>query len=276
MKQYKFIGKSCWLEKEKVLVISDLHLGYEEMLAGSGVFLPRLQYRKIIEEMDLIFDAINKLKEGKKKLVNKKTINNFGGKLIGGNFVNNKRLGVKEIVILGDLKHEFSQASSQEWKEVLDLLAYLKEKCGKIILIKGNHDNYLINIAKKQGIKVVDYYIKKVGKEKICFLHGHRLFDRCLDKDIKSMIMGHMHPAVSIRKHAKEEKYKCFLAGKWKNKEVVILPSFFPLVEGADVSISDTNLDKRFDFKLSGFEVYVPAGLEVLNFGKLKGVGRLV
>ena len=27
--KYKFIGKSVWIEKEKVLVIADLHIGYE-------------------------------------------------------------------------------------------------------------------------------------------------------------------------------------------------------------------------------------------------------
>ena len=88
--------------------------------------------------------------------------------------------------------------------------------------------------------------------------------------------MGHMHPAISIRKHAKEEKYKCFLVGKWKGKAIVILPSFFPLVEGSDVSMEDANLAREFNFKLSGFDVYVPAGIEVLDFGKLKDVGRLV
>ena len=76
----------------------------------------------------------------------------------------------------------------------------------------------------------------------------------------------------------KEEKYKCFLVGKWKNKEIIILPSFFPLIEGSDVSIENTNLDEKFNFNLKNFEVYIPVpdSFEVLDFGKLGGVGRLV
>lgn len=304
MKNYKFIDKSVYLEKEKILVIADLHLGYEQGLQEQGVFLPNTQYKSVIEELDKIFEEIKEL--------NKKTIGNDGGVISKGNIINkqekthnkgvrslvfnNNKEKVKEIIILGDLKHEFSQASSQEWREVLNLLEYLKNKAEKITIIKGNHDNYLINVMKnKENVKLVDYYIKNVGKEKICFLHGHKLFSECLDRGVKLIIMGHMHPAISIRKHAKEEKYKCFLVGKYKDtencefsvsqtskqnkqevcdKEIIILPSFFPLVEGADVNIEDTNLAIRLN--LSGFEVYIPAGNKVLKFGKVKDVGRLV
>ena len=57
----------------------------------------------------------------------------------------------------------------------------------------------------------------------------------------------------------------------------MILPSFFPLVEGADVNIKDTNLAPELKLKLDGFEVYVPVSEEeVLDFGKLSVVGRLV
>lgn len=297
-----------------------MHIGYEESL---GIAIPRSQFKETIEDLDLIFEEINKLEADKKKLVNKKTTDNkkdlrMGELIINknkrktddvGNFninykswftdkgnlnnIINKKLinknitefndirgfsgandkKINEIIILGDLKHEFAGNLGQEWKEVLDLLSYLKEKCRKITLIKGNHDNYLINVIKnEENVKLVDYYVKGC----YCFVHGNKFFPEILDKKIKTIFLGHMHPAISIRKHAKEEKYKCFLAGKWKGKEVVILPSFFPLVEGSDVSMEDTNLASEFNFKISGFEVYVPAGIEVLEFGELKDVGRLV
>mgnify|MGYP001574584138 CR=1 FL=1 len=82
-----------------------------------------------------------------------------------------------------------------------------------------------------------------------------------------------MHPAISIAKNVKKEIYKCFLVGKYKDKEIVILPSFFPLIEGADVNIEDTNL--AFKLNLRGFEVYV-VGDKVYDFGKLSKVGKLV
>ena len=265
----KFVDKAVFLEKEKILVITDLHLGYEQGLQEQGVFIPKTQYKKTLEDLNKIFNEINK-----NKSVNKKTAGNKENKLGDKSdfSFNNKK--IKEIIILGDLKHEFSGVSQQEWKEVLDLLGYLKTKTKKIILIKGNHDNYLVNVVKKQGVKLKDYYIKEVGKEKVCFIHGYKLFSECLDKSIKTIIMGHLHPSISIIKNVKKEIYKCFLVGKFKGKEIVILPSFFPLVEGADITIEDTNLAFKLDLK--NFEVYVPIPGKVLKLGKVKEIGKLV
>ena len=278
----RFIDKSCYLEKEKILVVADLHLGYEQGLQNQGVFIPRMQYEKTKEDLKKIFEEIGVGKE--------KTIDEREGIVSGGRIINKKEgkthnpaardlvinnEKIKEIIILGDLKHEFSHASNQEWREVLDLFMFLEEKCEKITIIKGNHDNYLINIVKnRENIRLVDYYIKEVGKEKICFIHGHKLFSECLDKSIKRIFLGHMHPAISIAKNVKKEIYKCFLVGKWRGKEIVILPSFFPLVEGQDLLIEDTNL--AFRLNLGSFEVYVPIPGEVLKLGKVKDIGRLI
>ncbi len=281
MTEYKFIGKSVFFPQEKILVIADLHLGYEQGLQEQGVFIPRTQYKSVIEDLERIFEEIS--------VGNKKTRDARGGKFSGGNIINkqtkthnqtaldlvvnnknnNKKCSVKEIIILGDLKHEFSGNLSQEWREVLDLLAFLKEKCEKIIIIRGNHDNYLVNVIKNKGIGLKDYLI--INDK--AFIHGNKIYPEILDKKIKIIFLGHMHPAISIRKHAKEEKYKCFLVGKFKGKEIVILPSFFPLVEGQDLSIEDTNLAIRLN--LSRFNVYV-VGDKVYDFGKLSKVGRLV
>jgi len=239
MKQFKFIDKALFLPEKKILVLADLHFGYEEMLAESGILIPRFQYKQIISDLERIFKKI-RLKKGE----------------------------VKEIVILGDLKHEFGSISKQEWKETLDLLDFLKNKVKKIILIKGNHDTILEPLARRKELKVKDYYVKK----DVAFLHGHKSFPACSDKKVKTLVLGHKHPAITIREGVKSEVYKCFLVGKWRGKEIVILPSFFPLVEGSDVFIYDTNL--AFDFKLKEFEVYVVGG-KVYRFGKVKDVGRL-
>jgi len=241
----KFIGKAAFLEKEKILVVADLHLGYEEGLQEHGVFLPRFQFKQVVSDFEKIFKKIG-------------------------------RERVEEVIILGDLKHKFGSISKQEWKETLDLLDFLKKKLrkgGKIILIKGNHDTILEPIVRKKRVKLKDFYIKG----SLAFIHGHKFFSEILDKKVRKIFLGHLHPAITIREGVKSEIYKCFLVGKWKGREVVILPSFFPLVEGQDISIEETNLASEFNFKLKSFEVYVPIGVdEVLNFGKLGEVGRLV
>tara|TARA_Y100000310_G_C20687703_1_gene820162 strand:+ start:1587 stop:2297 length:711 start_codon:yes stop_codon:yes gene_type:complete len=236
------MSKSVYLEDEEILVLSDLHLGFEEYLNEQGIFLPKTQYKKIIHDLDNIFSKVNV---------------------------------VKEVVILGDLKHEFGRISRQEWKEVLDFLDYLKTKTKKIILIKGNHDNILEPLASRKELKIKDYYKKKQN----LFLHGDKYMKKIEDKGVGGVFLGHMHPAISIRKEVKKEIYKCFLRGKWKNKDVVILPSFFPLTEGSDVQIYNTNLNEKFDFKLKNFEVFVPVedeNLKVLDMGKVKDVGKLI
>jgi len=241
MKDIEFIGKSLFFKKEKVLVIADIHIGFEESLTKSGVFLPRNQYKIIKNDIKKIVD-----KSGK----------------------------VDEIVILGDLKHEFGEISSQEWSDVMDFLSFLSDHCDKIILIKGNHDRVLGPIAEKKGLEVMDYYIKNEN----CFVHGDKKYDDCFSRDVKRIIMGHKHAAISIQEDVKREVYKCFLVGKFKGKEIIILPSFFPLTEGVEVNLDnleDTNL--CFDLDLSKFDAYVPVPEEskVLKLGKVRDIGVL-
>ena len=93
-------------------------------------------------------------------------------------------------------------------------------------------------------------------------------FKEINDAKIKYWILGHGHPAVTLQDGAKKEKYKCFLAGKFKGRNIIVLPSFFPLVEGSDAR--DFDLGFAWDFRLENFDVRIVGdNLEVLDFGKL-------
>ena len=239
---------------DSILVIGDLHIGYEEQITKSGIF-PRIQLKEIIEKLNSIFWNISM--KGNK---------------------------IKKVIILGDLKHEFSQISDVEWSETLKLLDYLDKKivknkdkndnCGKeerIILIKGNHDNILGPIAKKRNVKLVDYYRYK----EICFMHGDKLHGKCFEKS-NILILGHLHPAISLSDQYKKEKYKCFLKGKWKNKKVYIIPSFSSISIGYDLNSIENSEKNRFlivnNKELLGFEVIIYNNKEQkeYNFGKLR------
>jgi len=231
---FQFVDKALWFPVEKVLVIADLHIGYENSLNSSGVFLPRFQFEQIMSDLKKIFEKTGK---------------------------------VKEVVINGDLKHEFGKISEQEWTETLKVLNFLSENSEKIVLVRGNHDKSLEPIARRMKIGVVDFYVKG----DTCFVHGDKLIPECFDGKIERIVVGHRHPAVSISDKYKKERYKCFLVGKYKKKEVIILPSFFPLIEGSDIVNSDSNLLFIPEEKLRNFEVYVVGDkLEVLHFGKLR------
>jgi len=239
MENFEFIGKSLYLRKEKILVIADLHIGYEQMLAEQGTVIPRGQFQDMLKDMKLIFERLKKNKEK-----------------------------AEEIVLLGDLKHEFGKISRQEWGEVSRFLDFLFENVEKVVLIKGNHDTILEPIARKEGLEIVKCYVNG----SVCFVHGDKEIKECIDRKIKTIILGHKHPAITLSKGAKKEKYKCFLVGKWKEKKIIILPSFFSLVEGSEVYVKDTNLG--FKFNIKEFEVYIPTEEEVLDFGKVKNIER--
>jgi len=233
-------GKALWLAREKILAIADLHIGYEQALNEQGILAPRAMFKEIEKEIK----GLLKLKP-------------------------------KIIVINGDLKHEFGRISRQEWKDVSNILDFLKKHAEKIILIKGNHDTILESITNKNQVSSVpiilkDFYIK----DNICFMHGHKMLTECLDKKIKTIVLGHRHPALVLRDKAKSESYKCFLIGRWKNKNIIIMPSFFPLVEGSDIS-ADFENKIAFNFNLKEFKAYAIAD-KVYDFGKLKSLRKLV
>lgn len=235
-----FIGKCLLIEnagekKEKILVIGDLHLGYEEFLNRSGVFVSRQMFEEMIAYLDNVF-----AKTGK----------------------------VDKVVLLGDVKHDFGKIMKQELNDVLGLFDYLEKKSRKIIVVKGNHDKIIEPIVMKRSARIEDFYIY----DEFCFLHGDRDFSQIYDKKIKYWIMGHGHPAVKISDGIKIEKYKCFLIGKFKEKEVIILPSFFSLMAGSDPRENDLGL--AWKFGLGKFKVWVVGeNLEVLNFGQLGKIG---
>jgi uncharacterized protein len=239
VKNIRFLEDSLLIDN-KILVICDLHFGIEENSGDFGL-LPRFQFKETIEKINKIF-----------------------------NMLDMEKIILDKIIILGDLKHEFSENINSEWRDSLRFLDFIKKKCEEIIIIKGNHDNYLVNIVDKRKIKLVEYYKYK----DICFFHG--------DKDIedsslsKIFIVGHLHPAITISDDYKKEKYKCFLKGKWKRKEVYIIPSFNPIGLGYELSNLEIN-NKNFDFiikekELLGFEViiYNPKENKEYYFGKLK------
>lgn len=224
-------GKALWHVKKKILIIADIHIGYEEAMKQDGVYAPQTVFSELKKEI------IELLK-----------------------------LKPSLIIVNGDIKHEFGRISQQEWKDALEFLDILM-KSAKVILIKGNHDNFLEPIAVKRGVEVKDFLII----DGIAIIHGHKINLDILDKKIKTIIIGHEHPAVSITDGVKNEIYKCYLKGKWKGKTLVVMPSFFSVFEGSDVK-REKLLSPYLDEKtLENFEVYV-LGDKVYDFGKLREI----
>ncbi len=184
-----------------------------------------------------------------------------------------KKVRPVKVIINGDLKHEFGKVLRQEWKEVLELLDFLLANVKEVIIIKGNHDPIVKYIADKRGVAVVNEF--KIGETLI--VHG----DELVETEAKRIVIGHEHPAITIREGSKWEKYKCFLKGTWSgegtgrkgkkwSKELIAVPSFNPLLEGTDVL--KEKLLSPFLEEIEDFEVYVVGEKEAYFFGKLKDI----
>ena len=233
MSKIKYIGK-CLLVGvggKKLLAVGDLHLGYEEALNISGVGVGRKLFGEMMQDFEEIFKKIGE---------------------------------VDEVVLLGDVKHVFGTILRQEREDFRRLLEFFGEKCGKVVIVQGNHDAICAFLIRK-NTEVRDFYC--VGE--VCFLHGDKDFEQIHGKGIKMWVVGHAHPAITLEHGAKQERYKCFLEGMWKGKKVVIVPSFSRHSEGSDISISDLGL--AWDINLEKFKVFVvDEGLETLDFGELR------
>lgn len=231
IKGIKIIDLCMYIKKEKILVISDLHIGYEEALNKQGVFVPRFQFKDTMERLKKIVDSVE----------------------------------INKIIILGDLKHEFGTISETEWKQTLAVFDLFETKTKNITLIKGNHDTILGPIARKKNLQIVNY--EKV--DDILFIHGDKILNDEL-KDIKTIIIGHEHPAVTLREKAKKERFKCFLLGSYKRKKLIVMPSFNLVTTGTD--ILKERLLSPYLKDISNFEVFVIENEEVYDFGKIKGL----
>jgi len=237
MVKYEFIDKAVYFPKEKILAIGDMHLGHEFTYRQSGSEIPSTQVKETKEDLEKIF---KKLKKQKKQL--------------------------NKVIFLGDIKHFFSYKKGEKniILEVLLLVGkYVKRE--NIILIKGNHEK-MGNIADKE---LKEYY----SEGNIIFIHGDEPIFQISDKKINTIVMGHLHPAITLSdsQKVKSEKYKCFLTGKYQGKETIILPSFLPGIEGTSINqyLSDSHCIIPMK-KLYEFKVHAIGEKEVLNFGTLK------
>lgn len=213
-----------------VLVLSDIHLGFEEAQNRRGIFIPRVTFKALL-------DRLQKM-------------------LMGRHFAS--------IILNGDVKHEFGSISPSEWRTILQFVNFLKQYTDHIVMVEGNHDPLLKYVAKKYAIPLVNH----VFVYGIYITHGDVVPEDADFKQASTVVIGHDHPAVGLRRGMRKEVYKCFLRGKWKQKQLLVMPSCTLLSEGSDI-LAHHFLSPFLQQNIATFEVYVVADT-VYSFGKVK------
>lgn len=181
------------------LAVADLHLGYEGVMAKKGALLPKVNLKKIIE---LIDTALIKTR-------------------------------AKTIIVDGDIKNEFSTVDQEEFNELFDFVTFVRGKGLDLILIKGNHDNFVERYREPFKLKV---YQQEARLGDYLFFHGEEAPHDT--KKAKMLIMGHEHPAIGVyNAGGKKEKLAAFLLGTYKRTPLLVLPAMNYYAAGTDINL---------------------------------------
>lgn len=145
----------------RTIVLADLHLGIEYELIKNGINLPS-QTDELLKKIMVI-------------------INEFCP---------------KDVIFLGDIKHNVPFASRQEKKEIPNFFSEISDY-SDIYITKGNHDGNLeYLIPTKENIFLYEgsgFTYKGIG-----FFHGHAYPSEDV-LSCKTGIMAHIHPVIRLR-----------------------------------------------------------------------------
>jgi len=182
---------------KKSLVITDLHLGFENTLSLNNVFLGKNKtVTEITKEIELIIDKTKP----------------------------------DSLILLGDVKSGINSITKVEWETVPAFFENIT-KLIDIILVPGNHD---ANIEKLIPNEITLAGSKGIIIDDILLTHGHTMPSENFSQ-INTIVMGHIHP-VFFEKESLingERVWVSIISDKQKifhsksgELELIILPSF--------------------------------------------------
>jgi len=213
--------------KQRILVLADLHIGFERSLEKSGIHLRSRTNEKLatLKEMVQLCDP-------------------------------------DRIILLGDVKHSVFGPPYMEKKEILDFLSGVVELIPSIDIVPGNHDThlrkYLEDVSGKSRFSKMVYHSSRgTVIEDAGLFHGHTWPEVTLLSS-KVLIMGHSHPHVFLPERlGPGTSRSCWLRGTLdhsvvkeryqdtlveSNMEVVVLPAFHSLGGGTFINTKPTQL----------------------------------
>jgi len=199
------VRRAAWLERERLLVISDLHLGYAWAQRYDGQLMPVSAPDDTVSRVEVLC----------------------------------REYCPAQIILLGDIVHRALPVQGIE-SELRDLIAAVEQLQVCPAFILGNHDRHLQRLFTKNGFQQKIQEDLAIGRFE--FRHGDgpnalsslddlRVNNRCL-------FMGHEHPAISLGDGvASHMKCPCFLV----SDHVIVLPAFSRWAAGTSINSPQWN-----------------------------------
>lgn len=236
------LNEPALLINKKILLVTDLHIGIESELREQGI--------NTAPQTQTMTNRLITLCEKYKP---------------------------KEIILLGDIKHNIPSSTIQERKDVKNFLETIQSH-GVIHIIPGNHDG---NIQKITPSEILIHPSDGFVIENLGFVHGHRWPSKEI-MQCKQIIIGHTHPTIMLTDRLGYKTFEpCWLKGKTieskmkekypdsKDMQILIIPAFNPLCGGISANREGITgpIGKIIDVKNA--EVYLLDGSAI---GKVKDI----
>ena len=186
-------------EKRKNLVISDLHIGFEDKFSSN-----KNTVRKN--------SSINEIISNVTKII--------------------KKENPDTLILLGDVKSSIQSITDLEWKDIPYFFEEIKNSL-EVILVPGNHDSHIDRLI-PNDVTVISS--KGMILDDVLLTHGHTMPSKNYSS-VNNIIMGHIHPVYFDKNSLlngeriwisiKSDKSKIFPDTKG-NLNITIIPSFNP------------------------------------------------
>ncbi len=224
------------IEKEKLLVVGDIHIGRDLALERAGVHVPRATERLAQSLLTLY-----------------------------------KRAGARGIVLLGDVKDSIGYPTRDELGEISSFFYRLRDV--EIRITKGNHDPRLEEIIRRIGSAA--QLSGEILLHDAALMHGHAMpSTEAMMK--RYIITAHSHPAMDIGGRMEKvwvvaglgEGVKERYAKYNRRAELVIAPAFNELIAGSDPAEAGkfVPLLRKNIFRAEDARIYDLEGREVMNW----------
>ncbi len=190
------------LKHDDLLVIADLHIGYERELEDKGINIPP-QSQKMIDRVSRLLEKEN----------------------------------ADKLIINGDFKHNIPRATWQEYEDIPKAVDEWLKIIDEIHLIPGNHDG---GIQEYLPSEVVMHASSGALIDGVGFFHGHAVpEDEIIAAG--NLVIGHSHPAVTLRDSlGNREKDECWVklnyAHDISDGSAVVMPHMNHLLGGVSVN----------------------------------------